>query len=127
MRFQGLALLAALLSVVSCAYDPTSARSVAMKPGKGGVVTLSHHDDPRSRAKGDEIMNRTCAGKKVEVVEEGEAVVGSSKRSNTENNNNHGSGGIKVAGIGFGSPSSTSSTDAEERQITEWRVTYECK
>jgi hypothetical protein len=121
MRFGYLVLVVA---AVSCAHDPTSARSVAVKPGKGGVLTLSHHDDPRSRSKGDAIMAQTCGAKKVEVTEEGESVVGTSKKSSTDHNGDSG-GGIRIAG--FGLPSSTSSTDSVERQLTEWRVTYECK
>ncbi|MCX6118195.1 MAG: hypothetical protein NT027_11685 [Proteobacteria bacterium] len=116
-------LLALISALSSCAYDPTSARSVSMKPGKGGVVTLSHPQDPRSRAKGDEIMNQTCAGKKAEVTEEGEAVVGTATKSNTEHNKP--SSGFSIGGLGMGGPSSE--TEAVAKQVTEWRITYECK
>lgn len=117
----------ALVAICSCAHDWTTAKSVSMRPGKGGVVTLSPQEDPRARAKADAIMQKTCGSKKAEITEEGEAVVGVSKRSQTDHNSG-GSNGIKLssAGIGFGSPSS-SETDATERQLTEWRITYECK
>lgn len=119
-----LQMIGVLALAASCAHDPTTARAVSSKPGKGGVVTLNPHEDPRARAKADEIMARTCSGKKAEITEEGEAVVGSTKKSNTEHNSGN-SGGLKIAG--FGLPSSSSETDTTERQLTEWRITYECK
>lgn len=118
--------IAILLIVQSCAHDWTTAKSVTMRPGKGGVVTLHPQEDPRARAKANAIMANTCGNKKAEVTEEGEAVVGVSKRSQTDHNSS-GSGALRLSsnGIGFGSHSSD--TDSTERQLTEWRITYECK
>ena len=115
-----------LVVVTSCAHDWTSAKSVSMRPGKGGVVTLTPHEDPRARAKADAIMQKTCGNKKSEITEEGEAVVGVSKRSQTDLNSN-GSSGIRVSSNGLGFGSHSSETDTTERQVTEWRITYECK
>jgi hypothetical protein len=115
-----------LVVVASCAHDWTSAKSVSMRPGKGGVVTLTPHEDPRARAKADAIMQKTCGNKKSEITEEGEAVVGVSKRSQTDLNSN-GSSGIRVSSNGLGFGSHSSETDTTERQVTEWRITYECK
>ena len=115
-----------LLAVTSCAYDPSSARSVSMKPGKGGILTLSPHEDPRARAKADTLMAQTCSGKKAEILEEGDAVVGTSTSSNTEQRSGSASG-IKIAGIGFGGSNPNAQTDSVAKNVTEWRITYECK
>lgn len=106
--------------------DNTTARSVSMKPGKGGVVTLTPHEDPRARAKADAIMAQTCSGKKHEITEEGDVVVGTATKSNTEHHSGSASG-IKVAGFGFGGSSPNSETEAVAKNLTEWRITYECK
>ena len=109
----------------SCvAVDPTSARAVQTKPNKGGIVTLDPPNDPRARAKADAIMKQTCGSKKAEIAEEGEAVVGSKSSSNTAHNSSKSSG---IAGLSFGSSSPTTETEAVEKQVTEWRITYECK
>jgi hypothetical protein len=129
MKFSTIiAFVFAALTALSCAHDWTTAKSVSVRPGKGGVLTLNPHEDPRARAKADAIMNQACGGKKPEITEEGEAVVGVSKRSQTDHNSG-GSGGIKLSsnGFGFGSGGNSSETDSTERQLTEWRVTYECK
>ncbi len=116
-----------VLNMASCAHDWTTAKSVSVKPGKGGVLTLNPHEDPRARAKADAIMKQTCGTKKAEITEEGDAVIGVSKRSQTEHNSG-GSGGIRLSSNGFfGSGGNSSETDSTERQLTEWRVTYECK
>lgn len=118
--------LSVFVTMAGCAMDNTSARSVSVKPGKGGVVTLSPHEDPRARSKADAIMTQTCSGKKPEITEEGDVVVGTATKSNTE----HRSGAadsIKVAGFGFGGASPTSETEAVAKNVTEWRITYECK
>ena len=120
-------LFTVLALTASCNYDPTTARSVSMKPGKGGVLTLNPHDDPRARAKADAIMNQTCSGKKAEITEEGEAVIGTSTKSNTEHNAGSGGGGFKVGGMSFGGSNPSSETDSVAKQLTEWRITYECK
>jgi hypothetical protein len=110
----------------SCAHDWTTAKSVSMRPGKGGVVTLSPQEDPRARAKADAIMQKTCGNKKAQITEEGEAVVGVSKRSQTDHNSGS-SNGIRISGNGLGFGSHSSETDTTERQVTEWRITYECQ
>ncbi len=115
-----------LLALASCAHDWTTAKSVSMRPGKGGVVTLSPHEDPRARAKADAIMQRTCGNKKASITEEGEVVIGVSKRSQTDVNSN-GSSGIRLSNNGLGFGSHSSETDTTERQVTEWRINYECK
>jgi hypothetical protein len=125
-----LAIFSILVGLSSCvAVDPTTARAVQTKPGKGGIVTLNPPSDPRARTKADAIMKQTCASKTVEIAEEGEAVVGTSSSSSTAHKaaDNH---GIKVASLGFGSfgsSSPTSETDSVQKQVTEWRITYDCK
>ncbi|MCX6123197.1 MAG: hypothetical protein NTV34_00365 [Proteobacteria bacterium] len=124
MKFVAFSIFAALSGCVS--MDFSTARSVQTKPGKGGVLTLNPPSDPKARAKADEIMHQTCAAKKAEITEEGEAVVGTTTNSNTEHNSG-GGGGIKVAGLGFGSTSPSTNSESTQKQLTEWRITYECK
>ncbi len=121
-------ILVALFAVTSsCAYDPSSARSVSVKPGKSGVLTLSPHEDPRARAKADAIMSQTCSGKKAEITEEGDVVVGTATKSNTEHNAGSSGSGIKVAGFALGGSGPSSETESVAKQVTEWRISYECK
>jgi hypothetical protein len=117
--------LTVILGLSSCvAVDPTTARAVQTKPNKGGIVTLDPPSDPRARAKADAIMKQTCGSKKAEIAEEGEAVVGSKSSSNTAHNSSKPSG---IAGLSFASSSPTTETDSVQKQVTEWRITYECK
>ena len=115
------------LMLSACSMDFTTARSVSMKPGKGGVVTLNPPQDPRARAKADSLMAQTCAGKKPEITEEGEVAVGKTTSSNTEHNSGSGSSPSKIAGLSFGGSNPSSNTESTEKQVTEWRITYECK
>ena len=121
-----LAIVGVIFSLSSCvAVDRTTARAVSTKPGVGGVVALSPAQDPRARTKADAIMKQTCAAKTATITEEGEAVVGTSGSSSTAHRSNN--NGLKFAGIGgFGSSPSTE-TDTVQTQVTEWRITYECK
>ena len=123
MKFVKLLLI---FAVTSCAtMDFTSARAVQSKPGKGGVLTLNPPNDPKAREKADAIMRQTCGSKKPEITEEGDAVVGTSKQSSTTHD--EGSGGIKHGIMTFGGARPSTNQDSVEKQVTEWRITYECK
>lgn len=117
-------LMFACLLTGCVSMDFTSARSVSVKPGHGGVVSLSHPDDPRSREKGVAIMRQTCQGKEYEIQEEGEVVVGSRSSSTAESSTSRPSG---VPGISFGSSAPSTQTESVQSNLTEWRVTYGCK
>ncbi len=112
--------------LASCvSMDFTTARSVSVKPGKGGVVTLNPPQDPKARDKAQAIMNQTCAKKKVEITEEGEVTVGTSTTGNTSYDS--GSRGQVRNGITWGGSSPSAATNSEQKNLTEWRITYECK
>lgn len=135
MRISLTTLLALLsLIAVSCVtnYDFTTAKSITIRPGKGGVLTLSPQDDPRARAKAQAIMKQTCREKTPEIVEEGETVVGSRTTAKTTKDNNASNGktilvrkGKKIVRQPVVNDETTET--AESRDVTEWRVTYECK
>src|SRR5262245_45030584 len=73
---KGAALCTAVISLGMLAGCAT-ARNVSMQPGKGGVVAVQPANDPEARTKAEDIMRSTCQGKRWEIVEEGEQVVGS--------------------------------------------------
>lgn len=122
-----LSLFATSMLLAGCAMDFTTARSISMKPGKGGIVTLNPPQDPRARSKAQDLMAQTCAGKKPEITEEGEVAVGVSKSSNTEHKAGNENRPSSIAGLSFGGSNPSSNTESTEKQLTEWRITYECR
>lgn len=130
MRISLLAFLTLMTGACVHNYDFTTAKSVTIRPGKGGVLTLAPQDDPRARAKAQAIMQQTCRGKTPEIVEEGETVVGTTTTAKTVKENSSANNRIvirkgKKTTI---QPVNDATTEtAESRNVTEWRVTYECK
>jgi hypothetical protein len=100
--------LALLALLGACA----TARVVTVQPGRGGVIAIAPANDPEARQKADVIMKQNCGEKKVEIVEEGEAVVGQTISNSSTGN---------VAG---GSIYSSGTSYASNQ--TEWRITYKC-
>lgn len=98
LHMAGIVVLIAL--VAACA----TTREVKKSPGKGGVITVHEgiFGDARSMAK--QTMKENCGAKKPVVVEEGEAVIGTSTTSR--------------------SGEWSSSSDSEDKR--EWRITYKC-
>ncbi len=93
-----------------------TARLVETQPGKGGVVAIkpTGSSDAREKAKG--IMQETCGGKKVEIVAEGEHVIGQfSKTSSSESESK-----------GLFGPALTGNSSSHTTQETEWRITFQC-
>lgn len=121
--------IAAILAVSACAHwDFTSAKSITVKPGKGGVLTLSPQSDPKARAKAQAIMNDTCQGKRPEITEEGETVVGSRTTANAREEGGHAAAQpSRGKWVAAARPTRETSETSESRNITEWRITYECK
>ena len=114
------------LMLSGCAtWDFTTARTIKVRPGKGGVLTLNPPNDPRARAKAQTIMSQTCHGKKAEITEEGEEVVGTKSVSNTQQN--EGSAGHKKGKWTVNARPASESSTSEQQNMTEWRITYECK
>ena len=93
----------------SCA----TTRVVQTQPQKGGTIAV--HDgligDARSDAKAK--MKANCPKGRYQIVEEGEAKVGSSSRGNSDS---------KKTNYGI----TLTSTDSETRDVTEWRIKYRC-
>ena len=91
-----------------------STRVVKQRPGKSGIIMVREGmiGDARSEAKS--IMKRNCGHKRPIVIEEGEAVVGSSTRGTARTGK--GLFGLK-----------TTRGRSKTRNVTEWRVKYKCK
>lgn len=126
MKFFGMAMGVVVIFARCATPDMTTARNVSVKPGKGGVLTLNPPQDPKARAKAEALMTQTCSGKRAEVTEEGDVTVGTTTSSNTEHKAGSESG-IKVAGFALGGSNPSSNSESTQKQLTEWRITYECK
>ena len=114
------------LLLFGCAsWDFSSARTIKIRPGKGGVLTLNPPNDPKARAKAQTIMNQTCQGKKSEITEEGEEVVGTKSVSNAEHN--AGSAGQMKGKWTVNARPASETVTSEQQNMTEWRITFECK
>ncbi len=97
-----------LLILAGCA----TARVVSSQPGKGGVIAVNPPNDADARSKAEELMRANCHGKKFEIVEEGEAVIGTTSYGH-ENTS-------------LSKSSLFSSTSQETENKTEWRMSYRC-
>jgi hypothetical protein len=97
------------LSFVMSAFLLTGCSSIRVvkKTQDGGVVALQGVQSD-ARQKADEYMRSQCSGD-YEVVEEGEAVVGSDTTSRQTS--------------GFLGPQ----TQSKSTDRSEWRITYKCK
>jgi hypothetical protein len=98
-------LFVSLLLASSCAHT----RVVKTQPGKGGEIMVQEGliGDARSDAK--KKMKSNCGRRKAQILEEGEAVVGKSRRGDTQQTK-------------YGS-----ATSEDEHDKTEWRIKYKCK
>lgn len=93
-----------------------TARLVRSSPGKGGEVALQGlRDKAQEQANG--MMQQVCGTKSPEIVEEGEAVIGS---TTTEN------GSSSLDPWRKNQTTRTSNT-SESTQKTEWRIKFECR
>ena len=126
------AVLAGVSLFVACAHVPY-AREVKKRPSTGGVIALNPHHTSEDRLKADSLMQTNCAGKDVQVTEEGEVAVGtrtqaSSSSSYNNNNNNNTNSGFSLGGIAFGSsaPTQNSNVSSETTTMKEWQISYEC-
>ena len=102
------ALSALAVLLVGCA----SARMVSMQPAKGGVIAVLPSGSVEARQKATVMMQNNCGSKKVEITEEGEAVIGHTST---------GSANTSLTGHLLGT-----NTNSDTTQKTEWRITYKC-
>jgi hypothetical protein len=97
------------LALVAC----SGTYRVVRKTTSGGEVALVGPQES-AREKADEYMRGQCPTG-FDVVEEGEAVVGSTTTARTAD------GGKNL----FGQPTSTTHADSTDKR--EWRIKYQCK
>ncbi len=103
----------AICSLVGC-----SAARVVRETKTGGEIALLG-DREEARQKANAMMAAKCqAG--YEVDEEGDVVVGQETQARSDQYSRNRSSG-------WGRPSSTTTTSATSRDVTEWRILYHCK
>lgn len=128
--------LTSLLFISGCQTVPYQpyAREVKKKPGVSGLIALRPEFRDEDRAKAQTMMTSNCAGGVVNVLEEGEVVVGTKNVANSRETQTEKTGGMQVGSL-FGLPvhsegekarSDTSST-TETTSIKEWNISYECQ
>jgi hypothetical protein len=110
----------ALVVGVAAAVAMTGCAGIrVVKASKSGGVIALIGDREGAMEKAREEMARTCGGPdRYEIVEEGEAVIGTVS---------HEEGTQTASQNIFGQPTVRSSGTTETTQKTEWRVTYSCK
>ncbi|MBK8394529.1 MAG: hypothetical protein IPL26_04685 [Leptospiraceae bacterium] len=146
-------LLLFTISLSNCA----SAKVVSSIPGKSGIVAISQVNQEEARIKAMTLMERTCTGKSVEIVKEGEVVIGQRTDSNTNtdfneknksnyvgasagavNKNttyNNNSANTSATGVAVKAGSSSSDTTGSVKSnsstttvnVTEYQIEYKCK
>lgn len=84
-------------------------RVVKKQPNVGGVIMVQEGIYGNARADADKIMRENCGRKKPVILEEGEAVVGTSTRGSEHTGKN------------------SKSVNASTVDAREWRITYKCK
>lgn len=82
-------------------------REVKKSPGKSGIIMVQEGIGGDARADAKQKMKENCGGKTPVILEEGEAVIGST-------NSGHNSDSIWF-----------SSSESEDKR--EWRIKYKCK
>jgi len=106
------ALIAAAASLSGC----SGIRVVKASKAGGEIALLGNREEAMTKASME--MNRMCGPAGFEIVEEGEAVIGTQSTSN----------GQSTAGqTFFGAPTVRTSGTTDTVQKTEWRVKYTCK
>lgn len=122
MKFSSLIIISALATILTgCG----SAKAVKMKPGKGGIVTVSNRSNQKSMEKARAIMSETCQGQPYKIVEEGRTTVGKV----TESSGSKESKGVVVGSI-FGNSESSKNEQTRgttvTKDVTEWQIKFEC-
>lgn len=126
-------LVTLVLTLASCAAVPYKpyAREAKKKPGSEGVIALKLDHVPEDRLLAENLMGKNCGANQVEILEEGEVVVGSSSTSST---NSRGEKGYNTISFGSLKGISMSPTDYSNSETTtkisqekEWQINYRCK
>jgi hypothetical protein len=111
------AVVGTTLAFVALACGPYgSYRVVKTQPHTAGEVALQG-DRQLAHQKAEQYMTSECSGG-YDIVEEGEAVTGSTSRSNADS--------TKQKDI-FGQKVNNTQTSTRSTDTTEWRVKYKCK
>jgi hypothetical protein len=110
-RFLALGVVAGLLATQTMACSGTY--RVVKKTSSGGELALVGPPES-AREKANGYMQSQCA-QGFDIVEEGEAVVGSTTTARTSD------GGKNI----FGRPTQTTSADSTDKR--EWRIKFQCK
>lgn len=124
-----LATLSLALVLSSCAYVPY-AREAKKKPRQGGLISLKTDHRPEDRQKAEQMMAANCGSIPVNILEEGEVVIGHRSSSSANKSNEMAdSGGIQLGGLRLGggqTPSERTNTVSETTEMKEWQISYEC-
>jgi hypothetical protein len=100
----------AVFTIVAAALSAcATTRVVKTQPGKGGEIMVQEGIFGDARADANKKMKANCGKRKPEIQEEGEAVVGKHKSSDTQL--------TKWGAV----------TSGDEDDKTEWRIKYRCK
>lgn len=124
--------IAAAIYLSGCQTVPYQgqARDVKKKPQEEGVIalTLNHRDE--DRAKATEKMNSNCAPYMVNILEEGEVVIGQeTKSSQKETDRASTERTQKLFGLNFKTgEASGKNTDSSTTttNVKEWQISYKC-
>ncbi len=114
-RIEKYAKAALALTITGVMAGCGTARLVRSAPGKGGEVALVGLRD-KARENADGVMLQVCGSKKPEVVEEGEAVVGTTTHDDGQSSIDP-----------WRKNSTRTSNYSESTQKTEWRIKFECR
>jgi hypothetical protein len=125
-----------ILFITGCQTVPYQpyAREVKKKPGVSGLIALKPEFRDEDRAKAQSIMASNCSGSIVNVLEEGEVVVGTKNVANSREVQNEKKSGMQVGSL-FGIPvhsegekaSQDTASTTETTSIKEWNISYECQ
>lgn len=124
--------VALLTSCQSMPYQPY-ARDVKRKPNQNGIIALKvgHRDEDRQKA--TSMMATNCGSAKVNVIEEGEVVIGQESTTNSNTSKNAGSQGTQVGSFlglpvvsGGVDPSESTTGKVSTTAVKEWQISYEC-
>lgn len=95
------------------------ARVVKRQHGVGGIIAVPQGMDggANARREAENYMRQNCPGS-YDIVEEGEVVVGQQGSQRTDSHKDRDIFNRKI---------SSSQTQSQSVDITEWRMTYKCK
>jgi hypothetical protein len=123
----------ALVILASCAAVPYKpyAREVKKKPGVEGVISLRLDHNPEDRASAEALMVKNCGTSAVNVLEEGEIVVGTTTSSNSKAVEDKQPAAFNFGGLKMlsGSQADVTKTETSSKTVAdkEWQINYDCK